>query len=163
MMSLPLRFVVYAPPELPCELFRAIGAHFQRSLGWPTTLRVELGTPDAERGPDPFAAGSADVGWMCAPWSVPLESLVLPATELAPVAPAFRSALAAASFPLRAVVLRRGLPWSLAREVARLLRELHVQPRVSRPMRAMGLMRFVSIGEGPLPIAIGSTAPHPGA
>ncbi len=45
----------------------------------------------------------------------------LPLRFVVPVTPAFRSAAAAACFPLRAVLLRRGLPPSLAREVARML------------------------------------------
>lgn len=144
MSSLPLRFVAYAPAEMPCELFRVVTGHVQRTVGWPTALRVEIGNPELATA-DPFASGIADVGWMCAGWAVPIDALISPAAELAPVAPAFRGVGAAKTFPLRAVVFRRALPRPLARELAQVFAALHLEPSIGRAMRAMGLIRFVPI------------------
>jgi hypothetical protein len=145
MSSLPLRWIVQAPADVPCEVFRAVAAHVQRSLGWPSTLRVvdAGGTPDASH--HAFSGGEADVGLLCADRSVRSSALLAPGAELLPIAPVFRSARDADAFPLQAVVVRVGLPPSLVDELVRVFLSLHEHPGLRRALAASGIVRFVPL------------------
>jgi len=74
-----LRFITYLAPSVPEELFAAIAAHVGAAVGQDVSLAVEpsVSGPAAD-GADPFSAGEADVGFMCAPSFVGLSAMAAP-------------------------------------------------------------------------------------
>jgi ABC-type phosphate/phosphonate transport system substrate-binding protein len=63
-----LRFVSYLAPSLPDELFLRIARHVEVECGLPTSIRFERAiSGPLEGNADPFADGTADVGFLCAP------------------------------------------------------------------------------------------------
>lgn len=82
-----LRLVTYLAPGLPLALFEAVAAHLARELGVATHLSSDATRSAPEPGgPDPFRAGQADVGFLCAPGYLWLAALHPPAVELVPAA-----------------------------------------------------------------------------
>jgi hypothetical protein len=145
--------VVHAPPELPGEaLFHDIACAIRAAVGWPTTLLLDRRVPAVGRG-HAFAASDGDVRLMCVPWQVPFEDLLAGAVELAPVVPVYLGARAAEAFPLRAVLLRRDLPQPLVRAITEVFASLHLDPRLERSLRAVGLLQFLSVAPGDAPLA----------
>jgi len=82
-----LRLLTYLAPGLPLGLFEQVGCHLERVLGVRTTLASDptRSAPDPER-IDPFTAGEADVGFLCAPGYVWLSDRTPPVVELVPAA-----------------------------------------------------------------------------
>jgi len=78
-----IRFITYLAPSLPLELFATVAARVGARLDVPVALRSEertsgpLGAED-----DPFAAGEADVGFVCAPPFLWLRDRQPPSVEL---------------------------------------------------------------------------------
>ena len=85
-----LKFLTYLSPGLPVEIFEAVAAHVGDHLGLPASLAVEsrYSGPSSTEG-DPFSAGEADVGFMCAPPYIWLRDREEPPVELLGVAPLF--------------------------------------------------------------------------
>jgi len=83
-----LRLVTYLAPGLPLELFDAVARHLGRSLGLEVSLEsVESrSAPDPRPGQDPFSAGRAQLGFLCAPGYLALRAQPVPAVELVPAA-----------------------------------------------------------------------------
>jgi phosphonate transport system substrate-binding protein len=85
-----LRFITYLAPSLPEALFASVAQHVGDAVGDDVTLVVEpsVSGPAAD-GSDPFTAGEADVGFMCAPSFVALSAMAAP--PVVPLAaPVFR-------------------------------------------------------------------------
>ncbi|MEM9381598.1 MAG: PhnD/SsuA/transferrin family substrate-binding protein [Planctomycetota bacterium] len=81
----PLRALTYLAPGLPLELFQAVVDHVGRSIG----RRIELVSESRHSGPmhgdhDPFAAGEAEIGFLCSPSYLYLTSGGAPTVELVP-------------------------------------------------------------------------------
>ena len=78
-----LRLITYLSPGLPLELFEDVGAYLEEELGLPATLAADTATsapPQDEL--DPFTAGTADVGFLCAPGYCWLSERTPPAVRL---------------------------------------------------------------------------------
>src|SRR5262245_31444049 len=79
-----LRFITYLSPALPEELFARLARQVGERLGAATSLAVELRSSGPhEDAIDPFTAGEADVGFLCAPPFLWLRDRTPPALELA--------------------------------------------------------------------------------
>ncbi|MEM6567730.1 MAG: PhnD/SsuA/transferrin family substrate-binding protein [Planctomycetota bacterium] len=81
----PLRALTYLAPGLPLELFQAVVDHVGRAIGRP----IELVSESRHSGPmhgdhDPFAAGEAEIGFVCSPSYLYLTSGDAPTVELVP-------------------------------------------------------------------------------
>lgn len=86
-MSNALRLVTYLAPGLPLALFEGVAAHLARVLGCPTQLTSDATRSAPEPGPlDPFGAGEADLGFLCAPGYLWLSEPPLAVVELVPAA-----------------------------------------------------------------------------
>ena len=85
-----LRFITYLAPSLPEELFASVAQQVGAAVGQDVTLVVEASVSGpAPDGTDPFTAGEADVGFMCAPSFVGLNGMAVP--PVVPLAaPVFR-------------------------------------------------------------------------
>ena len=82
-----LRLLTYLAPGLPLDLFEACAREMGGALG----LRAVLASDPTRSGPapderDPFRAGEADVGFLCAPGYLWLSATEPPAVELVPAA-----------------------------------------------------------------------------
>ena len=81
-----LRAITYLSPGIPLEFFEAITHYLGKVVG-----RVgQLESDERISGPmhgehDPFAAGRADLGFVCSPSFLYLRSLATPSVELLPV------------------------------------------------------------------------------
>ncbi len=86
-----LRFVSYLSPGIPTAFFEAVVEHVRQALGQRASLSVETRVSGPVRGAeDPFSAGRADVGFMCAPSFFWLRESEDPPVELLLAAPVFR-------------------------------------------------------------------------
>ncbi len=82
-----LRFLTYLAPGLPMDLFRGVVQHLERTLGVQTELTSDPTRSAPEPGArDPFSAGEADVGFLCAPGYLWLSESDPPVVELVPAA-----------------------------------------------------------------------------
>lgn len=85
-----LRFLTYLSPGLPVEIFEAVASRVGSQLGSLTSLALEpRSSGPASTENDPFSAGEADVGFMCAPPYIWLRDRQEPPVELLGVAPLF--------------------------------------------------------------------------
>ena len=86
-----IRFITYLSPGIPLEFFETVAEHARRVLGLGrVSLLVETRFSGPKKGVrDPFSAGDADVGFMCAPSYVWLRELRPPPVELLGVVPVF--------------------------------------------------------------------------
>lgn len=85
-----LRFLTYLSPGLSVEIFTAVATRAASHLGLSASLAVESrysGPSSTDN--DPFSAGEADVGFMCAPPYIWLRDREEPTVELLGVAPIF--------------------------------------------------------------------------
>jgi len=83
----PLRLVTYLAPGLPLELFEGVAAHLARTLGCAAQLVSDATRSAPEPGPgDPFAAGEADLAFLCAPGYLWLSEPGQAVVELVPAA-----------------------------------------------------------------------------
>lgn len=119
-----LRLLTYLAPGLPLALFEAVAGRLGRVLGVETVLESDAtrSAPEPD-GADPFRAGTADVGFMCAPGYLWLAEREPPTVELVPAAFVFddpRGAdrpvyfaelVVAAASPARSLVDLRGARW----------------------------------------------------
>ena len=88
-----LRLVSYLAPSLPEELFVAVARHVASATGIETTLAFETATSGPMPGSvDPFTAGSADIGFLCAPTYRTLSSQRPAPVTLLGAAPVFADA-----------------------------------------------------------------------
>lgn len=89
-MSARLRFLTYLAPSLPYGYFEAVVRHVGARLGVETSLSMDARTSGPlARGPDPFSAGLADVGFLCSPSFLWLRERTPPPVEIVPAAPLF--------------------------------------------------------------------------
>lgn len=87
----PLRALTYLAPSLPLALFEHVCAWLARALG----CEVQLASDGRISGPmqgdhDPFADGTADLGFVCSPSYLWLLAQPEPSIELVPAAFVFR-------------------------------------------------------------------------
>ncbi|MDA1266401.1 MAG: PhnD/SsuA/transferrin family substrate-binding protein, partial [Planctomycetota bacterium] len=90
-MKRPLRAITYLSPGIPLGFFEHLAELLATSVGRP----VEIQTEERISGPmqgdhDPFAAGAADLGFLCAPSYLYLVAQPAPSVELLPAAFVFR-------------------------------------------------------------------------
>lgn len=83
-----LRLVTWLAPSLPLELFEAIAAAVGEACGLGTTLASVTDLSGPAPGTDPFSAGRADVGFVCAPTYLALRRSGA-SVELLGVSPVF--------------------------------------------------------------------------
>ncbi|MHC5065815.1 MAG: phosphate/phosphite/phosphonate ABC transporter substrate-binding protein [Planctomycetota bacterium] len=82
---LPVRAITYLAPSIPEDLFRIVVDHLAKALERPVLLEVESRVSGPMRTEqDPFAQDRADLGFLCAPSYLYLESLADPSIELVP-------------------------------------------------------------------------------
>jgi len=83
-----LRLITYLSPGIPIGLYWGIADHLRVTLDREVTLRSDERRSGPLPGPgDPFAEGSADVGFVCAPSYLALASHRPPSVALLGVAP----------------------------------------------------------------------------
>ena len=88
---MPLRAVTYLSPGIPLEFFERVTSHLGRWLGRPIALESDERISGPMRGEhDPFAAGRADLGFVCSPSYLYLRSVPRPSVELAGAGFVFR-------------------------------------------------------------------------
>jgi phosphonate transport system substrate-binding protein len=86
----------YLAPSLPEELFVAVARHVAAATGFETHLTFETATSGPAPGtPDPFSAGAADIGFLCAPTYRTLATLRPAPIDLLGAAPVFTDPRAA--------------------------------------------------------------------
>lgn len=115
-----LRLLTYLAPGLPLGLFEGIAAHLADALGVATTLASDptRSAPEAD-GSDPFSAGEADLGFLCAPGYLWLAERRPAPVRLVPAAFVFDDPRAAGRPVYHAdLVVRRG---TRARSLAELV------------------------------------------
>ena len=90
MTATPIRMVTWLAPGLAPPLFEYIRADLERTLQTPTTLafRTKLSGP-VFGSCDPFGDNRADLGFLCAPASVPAAVRTAGGFELLELAPVF--------------------------------------------------------------------------
>lgn len=82
----PLRGLTYLSPGIPLEFFELVVRHLGRALGRAPFLESDARVSGPMHGDhDPFAAGQADLGFVCSPSYLYLRSLPQPSVELVPV------------------------------------------------------------------------------
>ncbi|HEX6885861.1 MAG TPA: PhnD/SsuA/transferrin family substrate-binding protein [Planctomycetota bacterium] len=82
-----LRLLTYLAPGLPLALFRTCADALGRALGLRARLASERSRSAPAPGePDPFRAGTADLGFLCAPGYLWLAETEPPAVALVPAA-----------------------------------------------------------------------------
>ena len=87
----PIRFMTWLAPGIPLTLYQALAQHVGARLGLPVSVASETRTSGPIEGEvDPFSAGEADVGFLCAPPFLELCHRVHAPVELLPAAPVFR-------------------------------------------------------------------------
>ena len=86
----PIRLVTWLAPGLTLTLFAQVRTDWARHLGTPVTLtsRTKLSGP-VFGSTDPFGEGKAEVGFLCAPASVPASVREAGGFELLELAPLF--------------------------------------------------------------------------
>ena len=107
-----LRLLTYLAPGLPLGLFEGIAAHLARALGVVATVASDptRSAPEPD-GQDPFTAGEADVGFLCAPGYLWLAEREPPPVRLVPAAFVFDDPRAEGRPVYHAdLVARRGSP-----------------------------------------------------
>ena len=62
-----LRFLTYLSPSIPREFFERVIGHVEARTGLAASLSCETGESGPSRATDPFAAGRADLAFVCAP------------------------------------------------------------------------------------------------
>lgn len=83
-----LRFVTYLAPSIPEAFYKALADLIGERVGIETELVVDGRRSGPQVGDDPFSAGLADVGFMCAPCYLDLCHAEVPPVELL-VAPVY--------------------------------------------------------------------------
>lgn len=85
-VAAPLRAITYLSPGIPIELFGEVTRHLGRGLSRSFELESEGRISGPMHGEyDPFAAGRADLGFLCSPSYLYLRALREPSVELVPV------------------------------------------------------------------------------
>jgi phosphonate transport system substrate-binding protein len=110
-LALPsLRAITYLAPGLPAELFRLVLDGLAARVGRAPELLVDTRLSGPERGgPDPFSAGEADLGFLCAPPYLWLLERTAPLIRLLPAGFVFDDPRAAGRPAYFAdVIVRRG-------------------------------------------------------
>ena len=86
-----LRFVTYLAPSIPEAFFQAIAEHVAARVGMRARLVVDSRSSGPMHGArDLFAAGEADVGFLCSPSYLFLRMQAAPSVELVPAGFVFR-------------------------------------------------------------------------
>ncbi len=86
---MPLRIVTYLAPSIPLEFYRHLAEHLAARLATTTTLVSDTRASGPRVGDDPFSAGMADIGFMCAPCFVALDEQPRSPVRLIEAAPLY--------------------------------------------------------------------------
>ena len=86
----PLRLVTWLAPSLPLGFFEKIAGTMSQQLGQPVVASARYDCSGPSPGTeDPFANGDADLGFVCAPSYLALQTAARPTIKLVGVAPVF--------------------------------------------------------------------------